>query len=338
MDFKIRESRLLLTSIRNPYSRRKIEHLLNEFNSELKRDIFDVHGSSFNLSSGDDVEAHSFQSQSDHSDPGFEIEEGDPVFADPWDVEKIEKEMIRHAHNQYKIRNMLHRARTLHLTATDKLNDRETAAKIGWTRLVCQKYMRIPLIILGLIVFLAISSVLGYLLILNFFGQNEQRQNLHVIIKEANVVQYVMVFPVFISLFFGLLVTGILDTQLGYNGGLFANNLTDVWSINYLVGNISRIMIPFCLNVFSIYNLGFKAQFFSIILNTHVLGIMVEKVNRYFPALLLFLIILKCFNGYQKIRRCFGFESFQIGDNLTSQQHRERGMLFADKFFNAQPV
>lgn len=335
MDFKIRESRLLLTSIKNPYSRRKIEHLLNEFNPELKREIYDKHGCSLGSIKAGDLESQGFGGGSVRDDDVHDFDKGDPVYADPWDVEKIEKEMIRHAHNQYRIKNMLNRARVLHLTATDKLNDKETAAKIGWLQLAFQKYLRIPLIILGLIVFFAISLVLGYLLVVNFFGQNRERQKMHVILQQANIVQYVMVFPVFISLFFGLLVTGILDTRLGYFGGLFRNNLTDVWSINYLVGNISRIMIPFCLNVFSIYNLGFKAQFFSIILNTHVLGIMVEKVNRYYPALLLLLIVLKCLNCYKRFRRCFGFESFQIGDNMSRSEHRERGRQLVDKFLNS---
>jgi hypothetical protein len=83
-------------------------------------------------------------------------------------------------------------------------------------------------------------------------------------------------------------------------------------------------MAPFCLYVLRMFNVP-NPEFNKIMIQKNVLSIIIVYFNRYLSVLLILFILLKLGNCYKRIRRCFGFQRFKIGDNKSKKEHVKEG-------------
>ena len=237
----------------------------------------------------------------------------------------IERELIRNSQSKHQLASLLKKSRVIALSSTEHVNPDFLTNKRLKSRICFQKYIQPCLLITFLVTFFLFFGVLCALLVADLFNLNWTF--LQTFWASLSPPTFLLLCFLFMTSFFGLLLIGLLQTKLGYFTQLVPDHQTDTASLNYLAVNINRIMAPFCLYVLRMFNVP-EPEFNKIMIQQNVLSIIIEYFNRYLSVLLVLFILLKLGNCYKRIRRCFGFQRFKIGDNKTRREHVAEGNRF----------
>ena len=239
-----------------------------------------------------------------------------------WDLNTIERELIRNFQSKHQLSAFTEKGVLLSLASQTRDNPSVKVDTKLRVQLFFQKYLNTFFLVLALFVFVLFCGGLIALLVVDLF--NLQWQFLRDFWQSVSTEAFVLMLPLFVFGLILMILAGLLDTRLGYFTKLVPDRSTDTSSLNYLAVNINRIMAPFCLYVFRMFDIP-DPEFNHIMIPQNVLTIVVEKLNRYLSVLLLLFVLLKIGNCYKRLRRCFGFGKFKIGDNKTKSEHVTEG-------------
>ena len=338
LPYKIKENKSEILQITHPHAKNKMTTLLKKFDSDLHRYIYktEINKNNSVLNSlnrtSETLDFNSFSDIESSKSKDMESSKSKDEFAEvseTWNIETLEKELIRNMRNKFYISQHIERAMCIRCSFQKKL---PTGGLSKYkSQVFVQKYMRHVILIILLILLVILISLLGFLLTSEFFELN--RDYLVNFWASMEYLSFLPLFTTFIVFFLTLVVYGVLNTRFGYFAGLVPNNLTDVLSMNYFVSNISRVMPPLCLNIFLMFGVK-HPQFNGIMIREEIMFELIINFNRYFPPLIFIFIIMKCFNCYERFRRCFGYDSFKIGDSRSNEEHAKEGKKIVDKFYD----
>lgn len=128
------------------------------------------------------------------------------------------------------------------------------------------------------------------------------------------------VFILHLILFFPIIYLLILSMytffQLKISGfyGMYGNRQTDAVSLIFFTRNISRIIIPLCLNVILMVNHGDNINK-TILENNFKINVqntIFNMFNKFSPIILILFLLVHGFNIFNKLAKCFGLDNFYI--------------------------
>ena len=96
--------------------------------------------------------------------------------------------------------------------------------------------------------------------------------------------------------------------------GMYSNRQTDAVSLIFFTRNISRIIIPLCLNVILMVNHGDNVNK-TILENNfriNVQNTIFNMFNKFSPIILILFLLIHGFNIFNKLAKCFGLDNFYI--------------------------
>lgn len=284
---KIKEQKFEILSAKNKYSINKFKYHIEEFDRSLYYEIFDQTqiDITINSSLGNYSITYLFIDilKKNHDSSLDEIEK-----AELWNLETLEKELVRNSHMKYFLEFYTERAGCIMMANETKItNNLNLSTKF---KIIFQKYFRHAIMSLCFIIFLMFSASLIYLLVGEFFSW--ELQPVYDFWANLSFSLYMLCFPVCLLIIFVFVINGILETSFGYFGGLIPKNNTDILSMNYFVSNISRIVAPMCLNIFQMMKVK-HPQFNQIMIRENILSTIILYINQYFPPLLIFLFLFK---------------------------------------------
>lgn len=300
----------------------KIKNLIQKFDQSVFERVFEFTNLENSVNKSTGKVPSTIPLKPDFLSSNREDPEARPSDANVWDLETIERELIRNFQNKHQLAKFTREGVLLSLAFQKRDNPPVIVNTKLRVQLFFKKYLHTFFLVLCLCLFLLFCGVLITLLVVDLF--NLQWQFLQDFWKWLSIGVFSLILPLFVFGLFLLILTGLLDTRLGYFTKLVWDQRTDTSSLNYLAVNINRIMAPFCLNVFRMFDIP-DPEFNQIMIPQNVLTIIVENLNRYLSVLLLLFILLKIGNCYKRLRRCFGFGKFKIGNNKTKSEHVEEG-------------
>jgi len=96
--------------------------------------------------------------------------------------------------------------------------------------------------------------------------------------------------------------------------GMYSNRQTDAVSLIFFTRNISRIIIPLCLNVILMVNHGDNVNK-TILENNFKINVqnkIFNMFNKFSPIILILFLLIHGFNIFNKLAKCFGLDNFYI--------------------------
>lgn len=96
--------------------------------------------------------------------------------------------------------------------------------------------------------------------------------------------------------------------------GMYGNRQTDAVSLIFFTRNISRIIIPLCLNVILMVNHGDNVNK-TILENNFKINVqntIFNMFNKFSPIILILFLLIHGFNIFNKLAKCFGLDNFYI--------------------------
>ena len=95
---------------------------------------------------------------------------------------------------------------------------------------------------------------------------------------------------------------------------MYGNRQTDAVSLIFFTRNISRIIIPLCLNVILMVNHGDNINKTILVNNfkINVQNTIFNMFNKFSPIILILFLLVHGFNIFNKLAKCFGLDNFYI--------------------------
>lgn len=244
---------------------------------------------------------------------------------DGWSLDVLEFELLKHFQASKRLAFYMKRAELLRdlLDPSGRAHPRRRRLRLG-----AHRFLKRPLFFAVLALFWAFALALLACLTLAFV--REGNPWLSARLEALSDRAFWTLFAGVCGFFLFLTLAGILKSQLGLFAGLWPDRSTDVLSLGYYAGNVSRVLAPFCLALFEIFRVG-NPQFDSIMVNRGVLALVVKRASRFFPAVLAVFYLLTFFDCYAKLKRAFGFHSLRFEDPKSDAELLRLGKAYFER-------